>query len=118
MIRTQNRFSRDNDRGRDRDEGRFGGGTGGRGGKGKGPMGKGRGRGSARPPRKPLAKFIVPKDVNFDYKNLPLLQRFLNDRGKMLPRRITGITARDQRKLNRAVRRARFLALLPTGGVK
>ncbi|MDZ4701750.1 MAG: 30S ribosomal protein S18 [Rhodothermales bacterium] len=48
-----------------------------------------------------------------DYKNTELLLRFLNEQGKILPRRITGITAKQQRQLTRAVKRARHLALIP-----
>ena len=64
------------------------------------------------------AKFKLQEGEKIEYKNIPLLQRFLNDRGKILPRRITGITAKEQRRLTEAVKRARFLALLTTGGVK
>mgnify|MGYP001159371029 CR=1 FL=1 len=48
-----------------------------------------------------------------DYKNTELLLRFLNEQGKILPRRITGITAKQQRQLARAIKRARHLALIP-----
>jgi small subunit ribosomal protein S18 len=48
-----------------------------------------------------------------DYKDVEMLKRFLNEQGKMLPRRITGVSARFQRQLTRAVKRARHLALLP-----
>jgi small subunit ribosomal protein S18 len=48
-----------------------------------------------------------------DYKDVELLKRFLNEQGKMLPRRITGVSARFQRQLTRAIKRARHLALLP-----
>ena len=48
-----------------------------------------------------------------DYKNTELLLRFLNEQGKILPRRITGITAKQQRQLATAIKRARHLALIP-----
>jgi small subunit ribosomal protein S18 len=48
-----------------------------------------------------------------DYKDDKLLQRFLTERGKILPARLSGITARHQRQLSVAIKRARFLALLP-----
>jgi small subunit ribosomal protein S18 len=48
-----------------------------------------------------------------DYTNTKLLQRFINDQGKILPRRITGVTAKQQRAVTRAVKYARHLALLP-----
>ncbi len=66
-------------------------------------------------------KFVVkPKVCTFcadkheiDYKNFSLLQRFVSDRGKIVPRRRTGVCARHQRRLAQAIKRARFLALLP-----
>jgi small subunit ribosomal protein S18 len=48
-----------------------------------------------------------------DYKDEKLLSRFLTERGKILPRRLSGISARHQRQLSIAIRRARYLALLP-----
>jgi small subunit ribosomal protein S18 len=48
-----------------------------------------------------------------DYTNTKLLQRFINDQGKILPKRITGVTAKQQRAITRAVKYARHLALLP-----
>lgn len=48
-----------------------------------------------------------------DYKDEKLLSRFLTERGKILPRRLSGVTARHQRQLATAIKRARYLALLP-----
>lgn len=48
-----------------------------------------------------------------DYKDADLLKRFINEQGKLLPRRVTNVTAKQQRQLTRAVKRARHLALLP-----
>ena len=48
-----------------------------------------------------------------DYKDIELLRKFITERGKLLPRRITGLTAQQQRDLTEAVKRARILALLP-----
>lgn len=48
-----------------------------------------------------------------DYKDEKMLQRFLTERGKILPSRLSGITARHQRQLSTAIKRARYLALLP-----
>ncbi|MDX1545347.1 MAG: 30S ribosomal protein S18 [Rhodothermales bacterium] len=48
-----------------------------------------------------------------DYKDTELLQRYINEQGKMLPRRVTGVSAKMQRQITRAVKRARHLALLP-----
>lgn len=53
-------------------------------------------------------------DIEYiDYKDTELLLRFINEQGKILPRRITNITAKQQRQLTRAIKRARHLALLP-----
>lgn len=65
-----------------------------------------------------LAKYIMPKDAKVEYKDLPLLQKYLSDRGKILSRRVTGITGRQQKELAVAVKRARYLGLLPSGSVK
>ncbi len=48
-----------------------------------------------------------------DYKDTRLLQRYISERGKIVPSRITAVGARNQRKLAQAIKRARFLALLP-----
>jgi len=48
-----------------------------------------------------------------DYKDTRLLQRFISERGKIVPSRITAVSARKQRELARAIKRARFLGLLP-----
>ncbi|NEP02854.1 MAG: 30S ribosomal protein S18 [Symploca sp. SIO2E9] len=55
---------------------------------------------------------IKPGDP-IDYKDVELLRKFITERGKILPRRITGLTAKQQRDLTTAIKRARFLALLP-----
>jgi small subunit ribosomal protein S18 len=51
--------------------------------------------------------------TKIDYKDLDLLKRFVSERGKILPRRVTGTSARYQRKLTVAIKRARQMALLP-----
>ena len=48
-----------------------------------------------------------------DYKDVDLLKKFITERGKILPRRLTGLTAKQQRDLTTAVKRARIVALLP-----
>ena len=53
------------------------------------------------------------KDHNIDYKDIAMLRRFISERGKILPRRVTGICAKHQRKINLAIKRARAIALLP-----
>ncbi|MBW4699372.1 MAG: 30S ribosomal protein S18 [Aphanocapsa lilacina HA4352-LM1] len=55
---------------------------------------------------------VPPKD-KIDYKEVDLLRKFITERGKILPRRITGLTAKQQRDLTVAIKRARLLALLP-----
>jgi small subunit ribosomal protein S18 len=59
-----------------------------------------------------VCTFCTDKNV-IDYKNFSLLQRFVSDRGKIVPRRRTGVCARHQRGLAQAIKRARYLALLP-----
>lgn len=48
-----------------------------------------------------------------DYKDIKLLQRYVSERGKIVPSRITAVSAKKQRELTRAIKRARYLALLP-----
>ena len=55
---------------------------------------------------------IKPGDP-IDYKDIDLLKKFITERGKILPRRLTGLTAQQQRDLTNSVKRARILALLP-----
>lgn len=55
--------------------------------------------------------FVEPDYV--DYKDTELLKRYLNEQGKILPRRITDVSAKFQRQLTRAVKRARHMALIP-----
>ena len=55
---------------------------------------------------------IKPGDP-IDYKDVDLLKKFITERGKILPRRLTGLTAKQQRDLTNAVKRARSVALLP-----
>lgn len=55
----------------------------------------------------------IKPDEPIDYKDVELLRKFITERGKILPRRITGLTAQQQRDLTIAIKRARLLALLP-----
>ena len=59
----------------------------------------------------PDTKIEEPEYV--DYKDVEFLKRFLNEQGKLLPRRVTGVSAKFQRQLTRAIKRARHLALIP-----
>ena len=58
-----------------------------------------------------MSIFDLPK--KFDYKNTDLLKQFITETGKIMPARVTGITASNQRKVTKSVKIARFLALLP-----
>lgn len=68
-----------------------------------------RGRGK----RRKICYFTVNKIEHIDYKDLETLKKFISERGKILPRRVTGTSARYQRKLTIAIKRARQIALLP-----
>ena len=63
--------------------------------------------------RKKVCSFCVDKVSEIDYKDIPKLRRYLSDRGKIVPRRVTGTCARHQRQSTLAIKRARHLALLP-----
>jgi len=63
--------------------------------------------------RKKVCRLCMKKIDSVDYKDTEFLRRFITDRGKILPRRITGTCARHQRVLSRAIKRARMAALLP-----
>lgn len=64
-------------------------------------------------PRRKVCAFCVDKAKDIDYKDVPRLQRYVSDRGKIEPRRKTGTCARHQRLLANALKRARHIALLP-----
>ena len=81
-----------------------------RGGPGGGPQG---GKKKFFYRRKRVCKFCVEKIEYIDYKDLKTLQQFIPERGKILPRRISGTCALHQRKLQNAIKRARIAALLP-----
>ena len=74
------------------------------------PRGNRRG---GRKGRKKVCAFCVDKIHDIDYKDVPRLRRYLSDRGKIVPRRVTGTCARHQRQLTTAIKRARHLAFLP-----
>ncbi|WP_147802540.1 30S ribosomal protein S18 [Alkalicoccus halolimnae] len=66
-----------------------------------------------RPRRRKVCYFTVNKIKKIDYKDTDLLKKFVSERGKILPRRVTGTSAKYQRQLTRAVKRSRTMALLP-----
>lgn len=63
--------------------------------------------------RRKSCPFTGPNATKIDYKDVRTLQRFISERGKMVPSRITAVSAIKQRELAKAIKRARFLALLP-----
>jgi small subunit ribosomal protein S18 len=90
------------------------------------PMGRGKGKGKAKGKdgkrrersgglfkRRKFCRFTVEKVKEIDYKDIDVLKDFVSENGKMMPARISGTKARYQRQLSVAIKRARFLALLP-----
>ncbi len=63
--------------------------------------------------RKKFCRFTAEGTKEIDYKDLGMLRQFVSETGKIVPSRITGTNARYQRQLSTAIKRARFLALLP-----
>ena len=55
----------------------------------------------------------IELDQKIDYKDVDLLKNFITEQGKILPRRATGVTVQQQRKITKAIKRARILSLLP-----
>ncbi len=66
-----------------------------------------------RKARRKVCGFCVDKVEHIDYKDIPRLRRFISERAKILPRRVTGTCAMHQRQLTVAIKRARQIALLP-----
>ena len=78
--------------------------------------GGGRGGAGTRRPffrRRKSCPFSGPSAPKIDYKDVKLLQRYVSERGKIVPSRITAVSAKKQRELASAIKRARFLGLLP-----
>lgn len=78
--------------------------------------GGGAGGGGGRRPffrRRKTCPFSGSNAPKIDYKDTRLLQRYISERGKIVPSRITAVSAKKQRELAKAIKRARFLALLP-----
>ena len=63
--------------------------------------------------RRKTCPFSGPHAQIIDYKDIRLLQKFISERGKIVPSRITAVSAKKQRELAQAIKRARFLGLLP-----
>ena len=70
-------------------------------------------RDRSRRPRRKVCSFCVDKVEHIDYKDVAKLRRFITERGKILPRRISGNCAKHQRQVTVAIKRARNIALLP-----
>ena len=79
----------------------------------RGPGGPGRDQGRKFFRRKKVCKFCVEKIDDINYKDVRLLQQFVAERGKIVPRRLTGVCTPHQRRLTTAIKRARNIALLP-----
>jgi small subunit ribosomal protein S18 len=71
------------------------------------------GRKGGRAKRRKVCYFTANGITHIDYKDVDLLKKFISERGKILPRRVTGTNAKYQRKLTVAIKRARQMALLP-----
>ena len=63
--------------------------------------------------RRKVCKFCVDKATRIDYKDVRTLEKFVTERGKIMPRRMSGVCAKHQRDLAIAIKRARIVALLP-----
>src|SRR6266704_5864197 len=100
--------------GGNRDGGRGGDREGGRGGDREGGRG-GREDGARRPffRRRKSCPFSGDNAPKIDYKDVRLLQRYVSERGKIVPSRITAVSTKKQRELANAIKRARFIGLLP-----
>ena len=70
-------------------------------------------RSRGRKPRRKVCQFCVEKVQHIDYKDVLKLRKFTSERGKILPRRMTGTCAKHQRQLSTAIKRARTIALMP-----
>ena len=71
------------------------------------------GRRGGRAKRRKVCYFTANGITHIDYKDVDLLKKFISERGKILPRRVTGTCAKYQRKLTTAIKRSRTVALLP-----
>lgn len=80
--------------------------------------GRGGGRGGRRGAKRKVDPFLADKTLQIDWRDPNLLSRFITERGKIVPRRVSGVCAKNQRKLAKAIKRARHTALLPYGGHK
>ena len=70
-------------------------------------------RAPKRVPKKKVCMFCADKNLVIDYKDADKLRKFVSEKGKILPRRVTGLCAKHQREMTTAIKRARHIALLP-----
>lgn len=75
-------------------------------------MRKGRSVGRRRSRRK-VDRFLADKSLVIDYKDPSVLKYFITERGKIVPRRVSGLCAKNQRRITTAIKRARMIALMP-----
>jgi len=67
----------------------------------------------ARKPRRNATCYFTESGTKPDYKDVLILRRFISDRGKIIPQKYSGLTAKNQRMLSSEVKKARYMALLP-----
>ncbi len=77
---------------------------------------KGRRSGGRRGSKRKVDPFILDKTLKIDWRDAQLLSRFITERGKIVPRRVSGVTAKNQRALAKAIKTARRMGLLQYGG--
>ena len=71
------------------------------------------GGGKRRGGRRKVDRFLADKSLVIDYKDPSVLKYFVTERGKIVPRRVSGLCAKNQRKIAQAIKRARMVALMP-----
>ena len=76
-------------------------------------LGEEKGKRLSREPKKKVCAFCVEKAEEVDYKDVAKLKRYITEKGKIIPRRTSGMCAEHQRALSLAIKRARVMALLP-----
>lgn len=72
-----------------------------------------KGKRMRRPPKRKVCLFCTEKVENIDYKDVARLKRFVTEKGKIIPRRTSGVCAQHQREMATAIKRARHMALMP-----
>lgn len=78
--------------------------------------GDGRGERRQRRGKRKVDPFLADKTLKIEWRDGQLLSRFITERGKIVPRRVSGLCAKNQRRLKKAVKRARHMSILPYGG--